>query len=85
MLHLDLEDIRAGMVIGQDVLGAKGQLLLCAGATLTGKHLEVLRANRVQELLIRPTTPTASAPRWTQLRSMHSSTSNSGSEMSVNH
>jgi hypothetical protein len=24
MLHLDLEDIRAGMVIDQDVLGAKG-------------------------------------------------------------
>jgi hypothetical protein len=36
--------------------------LLGAGATLTGKHLEVLRANRVHQLLIRPTTPAASVP-----------------------
>lgn len=61
MLQLDLDDIQAGMVIGQDVLGTKGQLLLGAGATLTGKHLEVLRANRVQQLLIRSTTPAAPA------------------------
>lgn len=62
MLQIDLENIQAGMVIGQDVLGTKGQLLLVAGATLTGKHLEVLRANRIQQLLIRPTGPAAPVP-----------------------
>jgi hypothetical protein len=61
MLQLNLDDVQAGMVIGQDVLGSKGQLLLSAGATLTGKHLDVLRSHRVQQILIEPppaTTPT---------------------------
>ena len=62
MLNLDLDEARAGMVLGQDVLGSQGQLLLRAGATLNDKHLQVLRANRVQNVLIGPdsdSTPTA--------------------------
>ncbi len=54
MLNLDLDEARAGMVLGQDVLGSQGQLLLRAGATLNDKHLQVLRANRIQNVLIGP-------------------------------
>jgi hypothetical protein len=54
MLNLDLDEARAGMVLGQDVLGSQGQLLLRAGATLNDKHLQVLRANQIQNVLIGP-------------------------------
>lgn len=60
MLQLNLDEVQTGMVVGQDVLGTKGQLLLGAGATLTGKHLEVLRAHHVQQILIEP--PLAATP-----------------------
>ncbi|MBU1190652.1 MAG: hypothetical protein KKA36_09105 [Gammaproteobacteria bacterium] len=62
MLQLKLDDVQTGMVVGQDVLGAKGQLLLCAGATLTGKHLDVLRSHRVQQIMIKPPPATPPAP-----------------------
>ena len=62
MLNLDLDEASAGMVLGQDVLGSQGQLLLRAGAILSDKHLQVLRANQIQNVLIGPdsdSTPTA--------------------------
>ena len=62
MRHLDLEDAQAGMVLGQDVLGGKGQRLLSAGTTLTGEHLELLRARNVRRIVVRPIEPAAPAP-----------------------
>lgn len=62
MLQLDLDDVQTGMVVGQDVLGTKGQLLLGAGATLTGTHLDVLRAHHVQQILIHQTRQATTAP-----------------------
>jgi hypothetical protein len=59
MLNLDLDEARAGMVLGQDVLGSQGQLLLRAGATLNDKHLQVLRANRIQYVSIGPDSDSA--------------------------
>lgn len=57
MLQLDLEEAQTGMVIGQDVRGASGQLLLSAGATLTDNHLEMLCAHRVRYIMIQPSQP----------------------------
>lgn len=62
MLNLDLDEARAGMVLGQDVLGSQGQLLLRAGAILSDKHLQVLRANRIQNVLIGPDSDSDSTP-----------------------
>lgn len=62
MLNLDLDEARAGMVLGQDVLGSQGQLLLRAGATLNDKHLQVLRANQIQNVLIDPDSDSDSTP-----------------------
>ncbi len=61
MLQLDLEEAQTGMVIGQEVRGANGQVLLSVGATLTDSHLEMLRALRVRHIVIqtsRPASPT---------------------------
>ncbi|MBI5462967.1 MAG: hypothetical protein HY941_12350 [Gammaproteobacteria bacterium] len=57
MPNLDLKEVRAGMVLGQDVLGAQGQLLLRAGAVLSDKHLQVLLANQVLRVAVNPTLP----------------------------
>ncbi len=54
MLNLDLDEARAGMVLGQDVHGGQGQLLLSAGAILNDKHLQVLRTNQIQYVPIGP-------------------------------
>ncbi len=61
MLQLSLKDVQAGMVLGQNALGTKGQLLLGAGATLTNEQLDMLRTNRVQNVYIRPTLPASPA------------------------
>ena len=57
MLQLDLEEAQTGMVIGQEVRGANGQVLLGVGTTLTDTHLEVLRAHRVQHIVIKASRP----------------------------
>ena len=49
---IDQKNIRAGMVLGQDIHGAQGQLLLRAGAVLSDKHLQVLRANQIHNVVI---------------------------------
>jgi len=59
MQHLDLDKACTGMVLGQDILGTQGQLLLRAGAVLSDKHLQVLRANQVRQVVIGPAPATA--------------------------
>ena len=54
VLNLDLDEAHAGMVLGQDILGTQGQLLMRAGAVLNDRHLQMLRANRVRNVLIEP-------------------------------
>lgn len=54
MLYLDLDDTRAGMVLGQDVLDPRGQVLLPAGCTLTDIQLQVLHINQVRRVPIAP-------------------------------
>lgn len=61
MLQLDLKEAQTGMVSGQDVHSANGQLLINAGAILTDSHLEMLHAHRVQHILIQPSRPTRPA------------------------
>ncbi len=61
MLNLNLDELRAGMVLGQDILGTQGQLLLRAGATLNDKHIQVLRANQIKSVLIGTAPEPASA------------------------
>lgn len=49
---MELGDVREGMVLGADVCTASGQLLLAAGAHLTERHLRLLAANGVGEVVI---------------------------------
>lgn len=50
MQQLDLDNARAGMVLGEDAVNAKGQLLLRAGTVLTDRHLQMLHANAVARI-----------------------------------
>lgn len=54
VLNLDLDEAQAGMVLGQDILGTQGQLLMRAGAVLNDRHIQMLRANQVRNVLIDP-------------------------------
>lgn len=58
---IDLKDTRAGMVLGQDIHGAQGQLLLRAGAVLNDKHLQVLHANHISKVVIGTAAATVAA------------------------
>lgn len=57
MLQLDLEEAQTGRVIGQEARGANGQVLLGVATTLTDSHLEMLRAHRVQHIVIQASRP----------------------------
>jgi hypothetical protein len=58
MHYLDLEDVRAGMVLGQDVCDPRGRLLLEAGRTLTDAELRMLIQCHVAQVSVVPgTTP----------------------------
>lgn len=59
MPNLDLKDAHVGMVLGQDILGSQGQLLLRAGIVLSDKHLQVLYANHVQHVVVGVAPPSA--------------------------
>jgi hypothetical protein len=50
MQQLDLDNARAGMVLGEDAVNAKGQLLLRAGTVLSDRHLQMLHANAVARI-----------------------------------
>ncbi len=63
MPMIDLEDTQAGMVLGQDIHGAQGQLLLRAGAVLSDKLLQVLRANQIHNVVIETAVTTAISER----------------------
>ena len=64
MRQLELSQARAGMVLGQDVPGRAGQLLLRAGTVLSAQHLQLLRAHAVGQIHIATTddVTTAAAP-----------------------
>lgn len=59
MPNLDLNDACVGMVLDQDIVGSQGQLLLRAGVVLSDKHLQVLRANQVRQVVVGTAGPTA--------------------------
>lgn len=54
MQYLDLDNIQAGMVVGQDVRDTRGQMLLEAGCTLTDSQLRLLREHRIARVPIAP-------------------------------
>jgi hypothetical protein len=43
MQIVNVDDLKEGMIVGEDVKDKNGQLLLPAGLTLTPKHLEVIK------------------------------------------
>lgn len=52
MQQLDLENARAGLVLAEDAVSARGQLLLRAGTVLSERHLQILRANAVAHISV---------------------------------
>lgn len=64
MQQLDLDNARPGMVLGEDAVNAKGQLLLRAGTVLNERHLQILCANGVARIGVG--TPDTANPRATR-------------------
>lgn len=52
MQYLDLNDIHAGMVVGQDVRDARGRLLLKADSALTASQIRLLREQCIERVPI---------------------------------
>lgn len=63
MQYLDLEDVRAGMLLGQNVHDSRGQVLLPAGCALTDALLRTLHEHRVARVAIEPPAPAATPGR----------------------
>lgn len=57
MQYLDLEDVRAGMVLARNVRDDRGQVLLPAGCALTDAQLRTLHAHRVTRVPVEPPHP----------------------------
>ncbi|WJW75328.1 hypothetical protein QVG61_12685 [Thiohalobacter sp. IOR34] len=65
MTLIDLDDIEEGMQLASDVVTDSGRRLLCAGARLTRRHLQLLAANGIRRLEVgqpRPATPPPGTP-----------------------
>jgi hypothetical protein len=56
MAVFSIEFIKQGMVLGADVRGDSGQLLLSAGTEITAKHIDTLRGLGVGGIDIKGTT-----------------------------
>lgn len=65
MEQMELSQARAGMILGEDILGRTGQLLLRAGTRLSEQHLQLLRAHAVGPVRIATAAeiPQPAAPR----------------------
>lgn len=52
MIRLSLHYVRAGMLLGRDICGANGQVILAAGVRLNDKYLELLRKWEITSVYI---------------------------------
>ena len=60
MIHRDIDEVSPGTVLGTDIFGASGHVLIAAGAVLTPKQLRALKAHGVIQLTLQ--TPSLPLP-----------------------
>jgi len=52
MPHISIKDVEAGMELGEDVADRSGRVLMRAGATLSEKHIKVMKPLGVTHISI---------------------------------
>jgi len=57
MIHVNIEDIKPGMILAQPVRNRQGALLLEAGARITGKSIHIFKSWGVNEIAVKGELP----------------------------